>query len=131
MILYHFTDRDHLSAILRDNEITVQNWFPDPKVSIVSFPIVWLTRDPYKHNHAWLRDKTIRFTVDVKPKNVSRWDAFALKKSTMRAYNNSLNIGAPETWYVCENSIPREQWREITLLTNDGKERERIQIHSF
>lgn len=133
MILYHFTkrDKDHIGSILRDQQIEIRHWFPNPHNSIHSIPLVWLTDDPFPHRHRWATDRRVRITVDLPKSHVTRWLDFARQKNLHSAYEKSLDAGTPSMWWIAQESIPRTNWIEIALLDDNGYEHEIIQIKPY
>jgi hypothetical protein len=124
--LYHYTSRMHLPRILAARFLEVTESNLDWHRQHAGPDVVWLTNqaDLYTRDAPWAGrgqigvDKLeIRFTVDV-PDAVpwERWQRqHKMKRQWYVAFVRA--GGDSSTWFVVEHRIPREQWREVRVMS--------------
>ena len=143
MILYHFTSRYHLPAIMRDGALApVESNVGGPGEPHKAPDVVWLTTNP-ERRQGWMKgtggyangkmapeaiDKgAVRITVDV-PDAVP-WVPWARERGIKQYWLDALaNTGGrcdPNEWYIVERPVPCTEWLTIedTLLHKVAWER--------
>lgn len=119
MLLYHFTDADHWSAVLASAEIR-------PTWQRGGSPLtVHLSRDPRREVLPWaLRERSVRIAVEVPAVDAHLWVPWSrpflqpeeLWSLTAPSSENQWN-GEPGEWFIVERPVPMTEWLKAEDVT--------------
>lgn len=147
MILYHYTAREYLDAILREGltkgDVPLSNTATYQAEGVNA---VWFTTSDNAAGHglgearfateeecrllgvpigARFPDKrAVRITVKIPKDKLKHWPSYARKRIEPRLYKTLADIGGGErvakTWYISTQPIPPEMFAAIEVRGADG-----------